>query len=230
MKPGVKLIRLPPGLEPETFIGGGCGLSTAVHAVDRADLKLGQTMAVLGVGPVGQSCIALARLSGVGLLLAVGGPDDRLRFARRMGADEVLSLDLPPGERLETVRRMTHGRGVDVVIEAAGRPEAVSQALDLVRDGGRVVIVGQYTDHGPVPINPHVQLNRKHVDLRGCWGSDYSHFHRAVELAARFQDRVPWRELVSTRFGLARAGEALAAVERQELLKAIIEPGLGDRG
>ncbi len=224
MKPGVKMIRLPAALEPETFIGGGCGLATAVHAVDRAEIKLGQSVAVLGAGPVGQSAIALAALSGAGEIIAVGAPADRLAFARRMGATTTLDLAVPPAERLETVRRLTGGRGADVVIEAAGRPEAVPQALDLVRDGGRVVVVGQYTDHGTVPIHPHFQINRKHVDLRGCWGSDYSHFHRAVELAARFQHRIPWREMVTARFDLAHAGDALAAVASQTLLKAIIIP------
>ncbi|MBL8989842.1 MAG: alcohol dehydrogenase, partial [Gemmatimonadetes bacterium] len=66
--------------------------------------------------------------------------------------------------------------------------------------------------------------NRKHVEIRGCWGSDYSHFHRAVEIAARWQHRVPWRDLVSARYELTRAGEALAAVERQSVLKALITP------
>ncbi len=224
IKPGVRMIRLPPGLEPETFIGGGCGLSTAVHAIDRAELKLGQSVAVLGVGPVGQSVIALAGLSGAGHIVAVGAPADRLSFARRMGATATLDLSLAHEERVGAVRRLTGGRGVDVVIEAAGRPEAVSQALDLVRDGGRVVVVGQYTDHGTVPIHPHFQINRKHIEIRGCWGSDYSHFHRAVELAARFQHRIPWREMVSGRFDLAHAGDALAAVESQTVIKALIVP------
>jgi L-iditol 2-dehydrogenase len=224
MKPGVKMIRLPPGLEPETFIGGGCGLATSVHAVDRAEIRLGQSVAVLGVGPVGQSAAALAALSGASEIIAIGAPADRLAFARRMGATTTLGLDVPHPDRLAKVRAMTRGRGVDVVIEAAGRPEAVAQALDLVRDGGRVVIVGQYTDHGDVAINPHTQINRKHVEIRGCWGSDYSHFHRAVELAARFQDRVPWRDMVTARFGLDRAGEALAQVEGQHVLKALIVP------
>ena len=224
MKPGVKMIRLPSTLEPETFIGGGCGLATAVHAVERAEVRLGQSVAVLGVGPVGQSCVALAGLSGAGEIIAIGAPADRLGFARRMGATSTIDLLLPPDERAAHVRRLTNGRGVDVVIEAAGRPEAVAQALDLVRDGGRVVVVGQYTDNGPVSIHPHFQINRKHVEIRGCWGADYSHFHRAVELAARFQHRVPWRELVSGRFGLEEAGDALARVERQAVLKALIAP------
>ena len=99
MKPGVKLIKLPAGLSPETFIGGGCGLVTALHAVDMAELKLGESVAVLGVGPVGQSVIAFASLSGAGEVVGIGAPDDRLAFAKRMGATSVLSLDVQPAEK-----------------------------------------------------------------------------------------------------------------------------------
>ena len=222
MKPGVKMVRLPESLDPDTFIGGGCGLVTAVHATDLAGIRLGDTVAVLGAGPVGQSAVALAALSGAGEVIVVGDPADRLAFAARMGATLALSLDLAPENRLEAVRARTHGRGADVVIEASGNPHAVPQALDLVRDGGRVVVVGQYTDHGPVEINPHWQINRKQVEVRGCWGSDYSHFHRAVHLAARFGARVPWKDLAGLHYPLAEAGAALAAVERRDVLKAII--------
>ena len=224
MKPGVKMIRLPPSLSAEAFIGGGCGLVTALHAVDRAEIRLGQSVAVLGAGPVGQSIVAFAALSGASDVIAIGAPDDRLAYAQRMGATFTCSLNTPHEERLAAVRARTGGRGVDVVIEATGAPEAVSQALDLVRDGGRVVIAGHYTDNGPVSIHPHHQINRKHVEIRGCWGSDYSHFHRAVQLVAQFGDRVPWREMVSRRYDLAHAGEALAAVEAREVVKALIVP------
>lgn len=224
VKPGVKLIHVPDGLEPETFIGGGCGLVTSLHAVDLAGIRLGDSVAVLGVGPVGQSAIALASLSGAGEVIGIGDPRSRLTFARRMGATHTLGLDVPAAERAERVRAGTGGRGVDVVIEASGSPDAVSQALDLVRDGGRVVVCGHYTDNGPVEIHPHWQINRKHVEVRGCWGCDYSHFHRAVALAARFQDRVPWREMIGGRYALDRAEEALAAVERREVTKAVIVP------
>ncbi|HTR78062.1 MAG TPA: zinc-binding dehydrogenase [Gemmatimonadaceae bacterium] len=224
MKPGVKMIRLPNDLAPETFIGGGCGLVTALHAVDLADIRLGDSVAVLGAGPVGQSVVALASLSGAGELIAIGAPDDRLAFAARMGATATLSLSMPPAERLAAVRALTRGRGVDVVIEASGAPDAVSQGLDLVRDGGRFVICGHYTDNGPVEIHPHWQINRKHVEIRGCWGCRYEHFHRAVELAARFGDQKPWREMVSRRYSLDDAALALRAVEERTAIKALIVP------
>jgi threonine dehydrogenase-like Zn-dependent dehydrogenase len=224
MKPGVKMIPLPPNLTPETFIGGGCGLVTALHAVDLSHIKLGESVAVLGAGPVGQSCVAFASLGGAGDVWCIGAPDDRLAFAKRMGATHTLSLDIPAAERLSTIRTLTRGRGVDVVIEASGSPDAVSQGLDMVRDGGRMVVCGHYTDNGPVEIHPHWQINRKHVELRGCWGVRYEHFHRAVELAARFGDVKPWRDMVSGRYTLKEAGAALAAVENRTALKALITP------
>ena len=225
MKPGVKMIKLPNDLAPETFIGGGCGLVTALHAIDMANIKLGESVAVLGVGPVGQSIVALATLSGAVPVIAVGAPDDRLAFARRMGATRTLALSLASEERVADVRAATRGRGADVVVEASGSPDAVSQALDMVRDGGRVIICGHYTDNGPVEIHPHWQINRKHVEIHGCWGSEYHHFHRAVQLAAHFGDRVPWREMVSARYDLAHAADALAAVESRAAIKALIVPG-----
>jgi L-iditol 2-dehydrogenase len=223
MKPGVKLIRLPDQLAPETFIGGGCGLVTSLHAVDLARIQLGDAVVVLGAGPVGQSSVALAAASGAAEVIVVGDPPNRRDYARRMGATATLGLEVPPAERAAQVRALTGGRGADVVIEASGAPEAVPQALELVRDGGRVVVVGQYTDHGDVPVNPHRQINRKHVEIRGCWGSDYSHFHRAVALAARWSDRIPWRELGAAQYPLSEAAAALAAVERREVLKAVID-------
>lgn len=225
LKPGVHLLRLPDGLDAETFIGGGCGLVTAMHAVERAGLRIGHTVAVLGVGPVGQSAIALAALGGADRVIAIGDPASRLAFARRMGATDVIGLDIPPDERAAMVRSLTGGRGVDIAIEAAGAPEAVAQAMDLVREGGRVVVCGQYTDGGDVTVNPHRQVNRRHLEIHGCWGSDFSHLYRAVHVAARHASRVPWREMIGARYGLEDAGRALQAVAARAVTKAVIVPG-----
>jgi D-arabinose 1-dehydrogenase-like Zn-dependent alcohol dehydrogenase len=222
MKPGVKMIHIPKDLAPETFIGGGCGLVTALHAVDLARIRLGNSVAVCGVGPVGQSAIALASLSGAGEIVAVDEVVDRLEFAKRMGATRTVSLKIPRKERLSQVHAFTGGRGVDVVIEASGAPEAVSEALDLVRDGGRVVVCGHYTDSGSVEINPHWQINRKHVELHGCWGSRYEHFYRAVEIAVRFGEQKRWSDMVGARHELRDAAAALSNVTQRKTVKALI--------
>ena len=83
----------------------------------------------------------------------------------------------------------------------------------MVRDAGRYVVVGQYTDAGDVTLNPHRHLNRKHVTLLGCWGYEYSHLHRAIALMARHRERFRWGELVTREYALERGGEALADME-----------------
>lgn len=224
LQPGVKIVRIPAGLDPETFIGGGCGLVTAIHAHDRADIQLGQRVVVLGVGPVGQSIIALAAKAGAGRVIAVGAPDERLEFAHKMGATDTISIELPLAERIERVHQLTGGRGADVVIEAAGPSAAVTDALEYARDGGRVVVAGQYSDSGDTSINPHRLINRKHIDVRGVWGSDYSHFHRAVEFAALWGREIPWREQVGGSYKLSQVKQGLEAVARREVVKALVVP------
>ncbi|MDA1081913.1 MAG: zinc-binding dehydrogenase [Gemmatimonadetes bacterium] len=224
MKPGVRLIRFPKSVDPAVFIAGGCGLVTSVHVIERGDVRLGSSVAVLGAGPVGLAAAALARLSGAHPVIVIGAPPPRLEVAATMGATHTIDLDVPHADRAAQVRALTNGRGVDIVIEAAGDPRAVPQALDLVRDGGRVVIAGQYADGGDVTINPHSQVNRKHVEIRGCWGCDFSHVYRAVSVMAEQGKSVPWASVVTERFPLERAGDALAAVERRDVVKAVIAP------
>jgi len=222
MKPGVKMIHFPAELSAETFIGGGCGLVTALHAVDLARLKLGESVAVMGAGPVGQSIVALASLSGAGEVVAVDGVQERLAFAKEMGATNTIDIAAPRADRLEQSRAMTRGHGFDIVIEASGNPHAVSEALDIVRDGGRVIVCGHYTDNGSVELHPHFQINRKHVTVHGCWGSRYEHFHRGVEIAARFGEVKPWSKMASRGYPLEEVAAALTAVENRSAVKAVV--------
>jgi L-iditol 2-dehydrogenase len=206
-------------------MAGGCSLPTALHAVARGDIALGDTVLVLGSGPVGLSSIILSLMRGAVRVLCIGAPAPRLEAAREVGAADVLNIeDATPAQRLEWVLERTGGRGADVTIEATGAPAAVTQAMRFTRDAGRVVVVGQYTDHGETSWNPHLDLNRKHLDVRGCWGSDYSHFHRAVRILARPDRAAPWRRLKLDRYGLGAANDAIDRVAEGSVIKALIDP------
>jgi L-iditol 2-dehydrogenase len=226
VRPGVRVLPLPDGLDADTFMGGGCGLPTGFHAVERAGVALGDTVVVQGSGPVGLNAAVFALLSGAQAVLVVGAPEARLAAARRLGADDVLDIERvkAPAERVRWVRERTSGRGADVVIEASGNPSAVREGLEMVRDAGRYVVVGQYTDAGDVALNPHTHINRRHVAVFGCWGYEYTHLFRALGLMARHRDRFRWHELITRRYGLADAGRALQDMERLEVVKALITP------
>lgn len=225
LEPGVGLARLPDAVSFDDYIGGGCGLLTAVHIIERATLRPGDTVLVQGTGAVGLSAIALARLSGASTVLAIGAPALRLDLARQMGADHVFDLGATSApQRLEEVRALTHGEGADVVVEAAGSARAIEEGVTLARDGGRYIVAGHYTDVGPSSINAHQHINRKHLEIRGCWGSEAGHFLRALSFLERYASTVPWRAIGGDTYPLTRLNEALADAEAMRITKALVDP------
>ena len=227
LKPGVKVIPLPESVPPERFIAAGCGLPTAVHAIERADIMLGDSVVVQGTGPVGLTVAILAQISGATQLIVIGGGKGRVDEAVRIGADVVIDIDeTPAAERVERVLELTGGRGADVTIEASGNPRAVTEGFGMTRDAGRYVIVGQYTDAGDIPVNPHLDINRKHLEIRGCWGSDFGHFWRGIRVVAKHGDRFQWERFISRRYSLEEANEALDDVSHFRTVKALIDPNL----
>src|ERR1051325_5863359 len=206
----------------------GCALPTSLHGVERGDIAIGDTVLVLGSGPVGVNAIILALMRGALRVLCIGAPQHRLSAVLEVGASDVLNFE----EHNEAARRdwvleRTNGRGADVTIEATGAPNAVAQAMRFTRDAGRVVVVGQYTDHGETSFNPHLDLNKKHLDVRGCWGSDFSHFYRGVQIVSDPVRCAPWIKLKGKlkAYSLASANQALADVAAARVLKALITPG-----
>ncbi len=223
--PGVRIIRLPAGLDPDVFMAGGCGLPTALHAVQRGEITFGDSVVIQGAGPVGLCATVLAQLQGAAQVIVVGGPAGRLRMAKELGADLVIDIAKhDERERAAIIRDATHGRGADVTIEATGVPAAVGEGMRLCRDAGTLVVVGQYTDHGTAEINPHLDINKPHLRVLGCWGSDFSHLYRSVATVARHAERFPWRSMITGRYRLEDAGKALASAERQESVKSLIVP------
>ena len=226
LRPGVRIVPLPDGLDPLVFMGGGCGLPTAFHAAERAEIAMGDAVVVQGCGPVGLNAAVFAALRGARLVLVVGAPAARLDVARALGADDTLDLAAAPApaDRVRWVRERTAGRGADVVIEATGNPAAFPEGLEMLRDAGRYVMVGQYTDAGDATLNPHTHVNRRHATILGTWGYEFTHLHRSLALMARHARRIDWGRLVTREYPLERAGDALAAMERMDVVKAVVRP------
>jgi hypothetical protein len=86
------------------------------------------------------------------------------------------------------------------------------------------VVAGHYTDAGTVALNPHLQMNRKHVELRGQWGTDFRHLVGALRMLGRHGDALPFEAVVGGRYPLERSTEALEDVEALRVTKAIVVP------
>jgi threonine dehydrogenase-like Zn-dependent dehydrogenase len=164
--------------------------------------------------------LLLAHDAGADQVIVIGAPAARLELARAFGADETIDItQTSAAERVARVLALTNGRGADVVLECAGVPAAVAEGLELTRVNGRYLIAGHYGDAGTVPLNPHV-INKKQLLITGAWSASNKHFLRGLNLMRK----LPIDRLVTHRFGLAEANDALIAMERQEALKAVIVP------
>ncbi len=227
LRPRANIFKLPAEVSNEAIIGAGCALITAIHGIERTGIEWQDTVVVQGAGPVGISALAVARTAGASKVIVIGGPRHRLELARRFGADEVIDLDevRDPAARLAAVRQWTRGYGADVVLECAGVPQAVAEGWELCRDGGKYLVLGHYCDAGPIQLNPHT-ITRKQLQLFGSWSSEPRHMQAAIEFLARHPEDFPFAAMVTHRFGLERANEALQLVARWETGKCVLTPAV----
>ncbi len=194
-------------------------LGVALHTLDLAHLRLGDSVAVLGSGPIGLLVQRLARLAGAGQVLAFDRFPWRVEQARAWGASEA-HLVGDAKDPIAVVERATGGRGVDVAIEAAWADESVDAAAETARLGGRVVLAGIPGDDRLVM--KHSTARRKGLTLALVRRMKHT-YPRAIRLAA--SGAVPLDELVSHRYPLEQAAEAFAANARYDegVLKVMVE-------
>lgn len=199
-------------------------LACAVHGVRETGVRAGETVVVLGAGPLGLLLVRCAVLAGARVLV-LGRRSARLEAARRMGAAETVDVDIETD--LEAwVRARTHGRGADRVIEAVGRPEAWEQAISLVRKGGTVNLFGGC----PAGTSIAVDTGRLHYEALTLLGS-FHHTPAAIReaLALLTAGSVPWQVLVQDRIELRQLPRLLPELARGGgPLKAAVFPRLPD--
>jgi threonine dehydrogenase-like Zn-dependent dehydrogenase len=225
LRPGSNIFKISDELSTESVIGAGCALITAIHGVERTGIEWQDTVVVQGAGPVGISALAVAKSAGASRVIVIGAPAARLEMAKRFGADATISLDevKTPEARIAAIREMTGGYGVDVVLECVGHPSAVVEGMEMCRDGGKYLVLGHYCDAGPISFSPHV-ITRKQLQVFGSWSSEPRHMKAALEFLLRYKTQFPFDTLVTHRFPLSRANEALETTANWLSTKSVIVP------
>ena len=225
LKPRANIFKLPDDLATEALVGAGCALVTAIHGIERTGIAWQDVVVVQGAGPVGISALAVAKSAGAERVIVLGGPKPRLDLAKRFGADHLIDIDevREPSARIEAVRQFTEGHGADVVLECVGHPNAVVEGMEMCRDGGKYLVLGHYCDAGPVPWNPHI-ITRKQLQVFGSWSSEPRHLKAAIDFLRARQREFPFAELVTHRFSLEQANEALSTTANWQSAKSVIVP------
>src|SRR5579863_502361 len=200
------------------------GVESALSVLGDLGLpRFGNSVAVLGVGPLGICHLIKARLLGAGLIVATDRFATRLELAREFGADVVFDVERTnEEERAGRVREQTNGLGLDMVFDCTGVPASFVEALGLVRPGGVVVEAGAFVDLGPVSINPNADICTRNVSILGIGGERATAYLPSMRLLAANQDRFPFEKVVSHDFVLEDIDKALETSLRGEAMQVLV--------
>jgi 5-exo-hydroxycamphor dehydrogenase len=218
--------KIPDSVPTDAAIAFGCGFPTAVKGFEMTrGVEPGQGVVIQGCGPVGLSSLVLAKLGGASPIVVTGGPSSRLEMAEKLGADHTIDISLlpDPEARVNKVKELIGG--ADLCVEATGFPEAVPEGIDMCKTGGRYLIMGVFSDLGPVPVNPSF-IVRKNLKLYGSVFWEPKHLYQVLQLLATYNDRLSLQDAVTHRYGLEQSTSALEDVEALKCVKAVIDPSI----
>jgi L-iditol 2-dehydrogenase len=185
----------------------------------------GDTVVVQGAGAIGMMMIAKARMLGAGKIIALDAMPMKLNLSTEFGADLGIDVSkLSDKELVEAIRGETEGRGADVVVETVGRPEVLRVGLEMLRRGGTYLETGNFADAGDVTLNVHRHIAAKNVLLYGNTNHPHDGYYRAFEMMNRYRAQFPFEKLITQRFKLDQAQEAVKKSFDQDALKVVFEP------
>jgi threonine dehydrogenase-like Zn-dependent dehydrogenase len=230
--PGSHLFKVPDDLPSEVAVlteifavSAGLDRAKQMSAFPNESFRFDDTVVVLGVGPLGMCFLMKARMLGAGTIVAVDLSDYRLNFAKRLGADHVINArNTSKSERLKLVKDLTNGRGADMVVECAGVPEAVPEALEMLRVSGLLVEAGNFSDLGEVSISPHRHLCAKNVRILGVSGEEPAAYAPSMRQMVRYMKHYPLKEFVTHKYSLRDVDAAVKKAIEPESMKVILDP------
>ncbi|MDR7300980.1 zinc-binding dehydrogenase [Haloactinomyces albus] len=212
--PATSVYRVPDGVELADVASVGCSTMTAYGALRHAaDVRVGDTVAVVAAGGVGSALIQLASVFGASEIIAVDIGEEKLAGARKLGATS--TVNSAEVDAAAAVREITGGRGVDVAFEALGGEKTFDIARDSVVEGGQVVVVGI----APSGTTGKIDLGtiaRKKLQVKGSYGAKPRRdMPILLDLVARGLLRP--QDSISRRYGFDRVQEAYDALDRGEI-------------
>jgi L-iditol 2-dehydrogenase len=195
-------------------------LACVLHGVEEARVKLGDTVAIIGAGPIGLLHLLTVRKMGAGRVIISDTVDERLQLAQKLGADDVINAKQE--DTVEKTKKLTGGYGADVVIEAIGMPATWEQALRMVRKGGMVLEFGGCPPETEIKVSTE-QLHYGETTVMGAFHTTPSHFKKALNLIASGTINV--KPLITNRMKLKDIKQALETLATSKTdIKIAVSP------
>ncbi|WP_312289978.1 NAD(P)-dependent alcohol dehydrogenase [Stutzerimonas nitrititolerans] len=216
------LAPVPDGLTDEQVLMCPDIMSTGFGGAEKADIRIGDIVAIFAQGPIGLCATAGAKLRGASCIIVVDGVEERLAISRQMGAD--VTLNFRDVDVVEEILKLTGGRGVDAAIEALGTQTTFEQALRVLKPGGTLSSLGVYSHDLKIPLGAlHAGLGDHRIITSLCPGGK-ERMRRLLNVVA--SGRVDFGALVTHQYKLDAITEAydLFANQRDGVLKVAIKP------
>jgi len=215
-------VKVPPHLEDD----GAClaePLSCAVNAQHLAGVRAGQTVVVVGGGPLGALNAELAKANGATRVIVTQRSKTRQELLRSLDVDAV--IDAANEDPVERVKKLTGGKGADVVIVTAPDRQAQERSLEMARKGGMVnLFAGMSRDEPMITLNSRL-VHYSEISITG--GSDSTARHVEVAVSLLAAGRINWRKIVTHRFPLSRFFDGMQVMLDRAGLKVVIKPQEG---
>jgi L-iditol 2-dehydrogenase len=232
IRPDTFVYKVPSGLSPRVAVLAelmACAASLdklkEFSSMSHEGFNSGDTVVVIGSGPLGLLHIAKADMMGAGQIIATDLSESRLGFAKKMGADHTMNVSTTSAEeRIDAVRQLTRGRGADVVLHMANTPVSFVEGIEMLKRGGMMLEMGNFADTGEVSMNIHRHVCSKNIRLIGLTNHPSTGYGPALKLMERYADRYPLDEMVSHEYALADVDVAMHMSMSTESLKVVMTP------
>ncbi len=186
----------------------------------------GDTVVIQGAGAIGMMMVAKARMLGAGKIIALDPMDMKLELSKEFGADLGINISKYTDEELvQYIRDETEGRGADVIVETVGRPEVLKVGLEMLRRGGTYMETGNFVDTGStVELNVHRHIAAKNALIFGNTNHPHDGYYVALDMMWRYKHEYPFEKLITHRFSLDQAEQAIKKSFEEDALKVVFVP------
>jgi len=227
--PGSHLFKYPDTLDPKfgTFIEPlsvtGCLDKARQWSSEWEPFRSGDTVVILGTGPIGLFHLIKANLMGAGKIISIDPYKYRTSLAQEFGATETVTSD-DREEIKDNIKKLTNNVGADLVVDCSGVSEGFTIALELIREGGMVLEVGIFSNSHDISINPHSHILEKSARVIGIGGDDISQYYPSIKLLERNIDKLPWKKIISHEFNIDNVHEAMDIAMSDISMKVLLNP------